>query len=110
MKHKEYEKNRFFCILKVIEDFGTDPNPNPDERYGTEDPDQYLNVTDPEHWLLTHLYIYFFFYRPHSLSTPSYLDLLDRSPSSLSSTYSSLCGSGKGGNTVFSNIYEEYRS
>jgi hypothetical protein len=34
---------------------------HPDQRYGTEDPDQYLNVTDPEHWLLTHLYYIFIF-------------------------------------------------
>jgi hypothetical protein len=48
-------KNIFVCILKVTEDFGTDPNPHPDplvKRYESEDPhpDLYQNVTDLEHW------------------------------------------------------------
>jgi hypothetical protein len=43
--------NRFFCILKVTEDFGSDPDP----LVGDTDPRirirtyPYQNVTDPEH-------------------------------------------------------------
>ncbi len=39
---KKYVKKLIFCILKVTEDFGMDPDPLPD-------PDPYQNVTDPEH-------------------------------------------------------------
>jgi hypothetical protein len=35
--------NRFLCILKVTEDFGTDPYPQPDPL---------VRGTDSEHWLL----------------------------------------------------------
>ncbi len=43
------EKNIFICILKVIEDFGTDPeSESVGQRYGSEDPDPYQNVTDTE--------------------------------------------------------------
>jgi hypothetical protein len=54
------EKRRYFCILKVIEDFGTDPHPEPDPHLHPDqlvrgtDPrirDPYQNVTDPEHCL-----------------------------------------------------------
>ncbi len=43
------KKKNFFCILKVTEDFGPDPDPlvrgtDPDPQ-----PDLYQNVTDPEH-------------------------------------------------------------
>jgi hypothetical protein len=37
-------KKFIFCILNVFEDLGTDPED------GSEDPDPYQNVTDPEHW------------------------------------------------------------
>jgi hypothetical protein len=33
------ERTNFFCILKVTENIGTNPYPDP-----------YQNVTDPEHW------------------------------------------------------------
>jgi hypothetical protein len=36
------EKSIFFCILKVTEDFGTDPESGfVSQRYGSEDPDPY---------------------------------------------------------------------
>ncbi len=41
LKHCKYEEKNV-CILKVTEDFGTDPHP-----------DLSQNVTDPEHWLPT---------------------------------------------------------
>ncbi len=62
---KKYVKIDLVCILKVTEDFGTDPYPHPDgsesgpgsasgslsQWYGSEDPhpDPYQNFTDPEH-------------------------------------------------------------
>jgi hypothetical protein len=36
-------KKLIFCILKVTEEFGTDPHPHPDP---------YQNVADPEHWVI----------------------------------------------------------
>ncbi len=42
-------KNRFFCILKVTSDFGTSASVS--QRYGSEDPEPYQNVTDLEHWV-----------------------------------------------------------
>jgi hypothetical protein len=42
-------KNRFFCILKVTEDLGTDPHPDPLVR-GSEDQDLHPDPhPDPEH-------------------------------------------------------------
>jgi hypothetical protein len=37
------KKTDFFCILKVTEDFDTDPHPHHPH------PDPYQNVKDPEH-------------------------------------------------------------
>jgi hypothetical protein len=58
------KKEDIFFILKVIEDFGTDPHLEPDPHLhpdqlvrGTDPrirgpyPDPYQNVTDPEHCL-----------------------------------------------------------
>jgi hypothetical protein len=49
-------KKSFFLHPKVTEDFGKNPHLHPDplqgsvsQRYGSEDPDPYQNVTDPEH-------------------------------------------------------------
>ncbi len=61
-KIKKYLKNWFFCVLKVTEDFGTDPDPLvrgkdtriiPDPR-----PEPYQNVTDPEHWTMSQTLAY----------------------------------------------------
>jgi hypothetical protein len=50
----KFEKNRFFCILKVTDNFGTDPHPHPDPLVEGTDPririPRYQNVMDPEHW------------------------------------------------------------
>ncbi len=45
--HRLKHKKEIFCTLKVTEDFGPDPHPDPLVR-GT---DPYQNVTDPEHCL-----------------------------------------------------------
>ncbi len=57
---EKYEKLIFLSILKVNEDFGTDPHPHPDPLVrGTDPRNQILiqihnkNVTDPEHCFLT---------------------------------------------------------
>jgi hypothetical protein len=43
------KKNDFVCILKVTEGFGMDPDLDPLVRGTDPHPDQYQNVTDPEH-------------------------------------------------------------
>jgi hypothetical protein len=44
-------KKFIFCMLKVTEDFGADPDPHPDPLVRGTDPDPYQNVTDPENCL-----------------------------------------------------------
>jgi hypothetical protein len=66
--HKKIRKIDFLCILKVTDDLGTDPDPDPfvtgSGWIGSEDPDThtdpYQNVTDPEHWFLRlHILVFF---------------------------------------------------